>query len=911
MHRRPASLWLALPLCGALAATGAAAQTGRPAPAPTAGLRTPVLQAARASAGIRVDGRLDDDAWAQADTATGFVQQRPSPGAAASQRTEVRVLYDDAALYVAARMHDDRADSIAAPLARRDVTGGLYSDWFDVLVDSYHDRRTGFRFAVNPRGVRRDVYHSNDANEDASWDPVWEVATSVDSAGWTAEFRIPLSQLRFPRAAAGAERTWGVNFSRTLARRDEVAFWSEVPPNYTGLVSRAGDLRGLVGIGTPRRLEVVPYTSARLTREPGEPRDPFFSENELAGSVGADVKAGLPGGLTLSATINPDFGQVEVDPAVVNLSAFETLLPENRPFFVEGVDIFRFGNLLSFISPGYAPYFYTRRIGRAPQLGSQLPAGVPVEYVDVPTQSTILGAAKVSGRTPGGWSVGILDAVTGRESGRYAAFDSAAGRFRTVESPVEPLSNYFVGRARRDFRAGNTLLGGIVTATHRDMEGEVFDPFLRSSAYIGGVDAEHSWSKRTYALSGYVAGSLVNGSEPAIALTQRSSARYFRRPDGTDYLTYDSTLTSMRGYSAAVAFRKTGDWRGSFYYQEISPGFEINDAGYQTRTDQRVLNALYGYRRSRPGSTFRDWFVRAFTGQQWNYGGDHISSGYSVRANATLNNLWSGSATVTLSPRTINDRLTRGGPLSQDPRYYALDGTLGSDPRKPLVGSVQGTYSVDELGGYAHAGLLTLSGRPSETIRFSVQPQLVVDRTINQYVAAPADPLAVETFGRRYVMARLDQTTVAVATRLDWTFSPELSLQLYAQPFLSAAGFSDYKELVATRSFRTESYGRDRGTIEEVAPNRFRVDPDGAGPARPFSFGQAFGQSDFNLRSLRGNAVLRWEWRPGSTLFVVWQQEREGLEYFGDFETGREFRGIFDSPTRNVLLIKATYWLAP
>jgi hypothetical protein len=911
MHRRPTFLRPALALCGALAATGAAAQTGRPAPAASADAPPPVLQASRAASAIRVDGRLDDADWALADTATGFVQLRPTPGAAASQRTEVRVLYDDAALYVAARMHDDHPDSIAAPLARRDVASGLYSDWFDVLVDSYHDRRTGFRFAVNPRGVRRDVYHSNDANEDASWDPVWEVATAVDSAGWTAEFRIPLSQLRFPRAAEGAERTWGVNFSRTVARRDEIAYWSKVPPNFTGLVSQAGDLRGLVGIGTPRRLEVVPYSSARLTREPGEPRDPFFSENEFAGSVGADVKAGLPGGLTLSATINPDFGQVEVDPAVVNLSAFETLLPENRPFFVEGVDIFRFGNLLSFISPGYAPYFYTRRIGRTPQLGGQLPPGVPVEYLDVPTQSTILGAAKVSGRTPGGWSVGIMDAVTGKESGRYAAFDSAAGRFRTVESPVEPLSNYFVGRARRDFRAGNTLVGGIVTATHRDMGDEVFDPFLRSSAYIGGIDAEHSWSKRTYSVSGYVAGSLINGSERAIALTQRSSARYFRRPDAADYLTYDSTRTSMQGYSAALAFRKTGDWRGSFYYQEISPGFEINDAGYQTRVDQRVFNGLYGYRRSKPGPTFRDWFVRVFTAQQWNYGGDHIASSFSARANVTLNNLWNASATLTHAPRTLNDRLTRGGPLTENPRYSGLDASVGSDPRKPLVASVQGSYANDELGGFTRVAGVSLSGRPTSTIRFSVQPQLVLDRNTGQYIAAPADPTATATFGRRYVLADLRQTTVAVGTRLDWTFSPTLSLQLYAEPFVSAGEFSDYKELSRPRSFDTEVYGRDRGTIEEVAPNRFRVDPDGTGPARAFNFGQAFGQSDFNLRSLRGNAVLRWEWRPGSTLFFVWQQEREGLEYFGDFDSGREFRGIFDSPSRNVLLIKATYWLAP
>ncbi len=910
MPRRLTIFRLGLPLCGALVTAPALAQSDRPAQPSVAELRTPSLAAVRAVGPIRVDGRLDDAAWANAEVATDFVQTTPNPRAPASQRTEVRVLYDDGALYVGARMHDDRPDSIAGALARRDPTGRVYSDWFDVLVDSYHDRRTGFRFGVNPRGVRRDVYHSNDANEDASWDPVWEVATSVDSAGWTAEFRIPLSQLRFTRMAEGAERSWGVNFTRAIARRDEVAYWSEIPPNYTGFVSRAGELRGLVGLGAPRRLEMVPYTSGQLTREPGVSADPFYSTNQFAGSVGADIKAGLPGGLTLSATLNPDFGQVEVDPAVVNLSAFETLLPENRPFFVEGVDIFRFGNLLSFISPGYAPYFYTRRIGRPPQLASQLPAGVPVEFADVPNQSTILGAAKVSGRTPGGWSVGILNAVTGRESGRYAAFDSTANRFRTVSSPVEPLSNYFAGRVRRDFNAGNTLVGGILTATNRDMSDEVFTPFLRSSAYVGGIDAEHSWNRRTYALSGYFAGSQVNGSDQAIGLTQRSSARYYRRPDA-DHLSYDSTRTSLGGYSAAVAFRKTGDWRGSFYYQEISPGFEINDVGYQNRTDVRVLNALYGYRRIRPGALVRDYFVRTFTAQSWNFGGDHIGSSMALRGNATFSNLWNGSATFTYAPRTLNDRLTRGGPLAQNPSTYQIDANIVSDPRKMLVASVQGVYAKDELGGWTGAGAVAITGRPSETVRFSVEPSLTVDHNLTQWVTARGDALATGTFFRRDVFATVDQTTLAVAARLDWTFSPTLSLQLYARPFVSAAEFSDYKELLEPRTIDFAVYGKDRGTIDEIAPNVFRADPDGAGPAQSFTFGQAFGQSDFNVRSLRGNAVLRWEWRPGSTLFFVWQQEREGLEYLGNFDGPREFRGIFDAPSRNVFLIKATYWLAP
>ncbi|HEX2190224.1 MAG TPA: DUF5916 domain-containing protein [Longimicrobiaceae bacterium] len=899
---------LALPLCGVLLAAPAAAQTA-------AGPPTPALRASRATAPVRVDGRLDDPAWAAAAVAGGFVQRAPDPGAPASQRTEVRVLYDDAALYVAARMHDDRADSIAAPLARRDAGASVYSDWFDVLVDSYHDRRTGFRFGVNPRGVRRDVYHSDDANEDAGWDAVWEAATRVDSAGWTAEIRIPLSQLRFPRAPAAAERTWGVNFSRVLARRDETSHWSQVPANYVGMVSRAGELGGLVGIGTPRRVELLPYTSARLAREPGDPADPFFSASEVGGSAGADVRAGLPGGLTLSATINPDFGQVEVDPATVNLSAFETLLPENRPFFVEGVDIFRFGSLLSFISPGYAPYFYTRRVGRPPQLAGQLPPGLDVHFLEVPTQSTIMGAAKVSGRTPGGWSVGILDAVTGRESGRYAVADTLSGGLRTVESPVEPLTNYFAGRGRRDFGAGNTVVGGIATATHRDMGDGVFDPFLRSGAYVGGIDAEHSWGGRAYSLSGYVAGSSVHGSPEAIALAQRSSARYFRRPDAA-HLRYDSTRTSLAGYSAAFAFRKTGDWRGSIYYQEVSPGFETNDSGYQTRADLRVLNALYGYRQSRPGKLFREWFVRAFTAQSWNFGGDRVGASYNLRGNATLHGLWSGAATLAYAPRTLSDRATRGGPLIYSPSAYQVDASLGTDPRRPLSATAQGTYAVDEWEGLIRSASVTLSGRPSQTVRFSLSPSVTTLHDPAQWVTARSDTLARATHGRRDVFATVDQATVALAARLDWTFTPALSLQLYAQPFTSAAEFGGYKELSAPRSFEFDVYGSGAGTIARNDDGTYTADPDGTGPARPLTFGQRrggpfTGQGDFNVRSLRGNAVLRWEYRPGSTLFFVWQQRREGLGYLGDFDGTRELRGILDAPGSNVFMVKATYWLAP
>ncbi|HEX6909786.1 MAG TPA: DUF5916 domain-containing protein, partial [Longimicrobium sp.] len=518
-----------------LAAAPLAAQqapAGGPAPASAPDARR-VAGAAALTGQVRLDGRLDDAAWAAAEPLTGFTQAYPNPGAPESQRTEVRVLVGPDALYVGARMFDTAPDSIAAQLSRRDVMS-TYSDRISVFVDSRDDHRTAFGFGVNPRGVKTDSYQYDDTREDLTWDAVWDVATSVDSLGWTAEFRIPFSQLRFP-PRVGGERVWGLGVMRDLARREERSTWAPWTRNAPGFVSSFGQLRGLEAVRAPARLEILPYSSARLERAPGDGADPFYAQNDVAGSVGADFQYGLPGGLTLTGTINPDFGQVEVDPAVVNLTAFETFLPERRPFFVEGSDVFRFGDLTARNQFSYPQYFYSRRVGRAPQ---RRITGGDVAYIDVPDESTILGAFKVSGKTAGGWSVGVMDAVTSREEGRFLTSAGVRGT-----QNVEPLTNYFVGRVRRDLRQGRTVVGGILTATNRDLADSLFDPWLRESAYVAGVDAQHSWKGRAWTLSGFLAGSRVAGSQSILRSTQLSSARYFQRPDA-DHLEYDPERTS-------------------------------------------------------------------------------------------------------------------------------------------------------------------------------------------------------------------------------------------------------------------------------------------------------------------------------------------------------------------------------
>jgi hypothetical protein len=876
---------------------------------------TPSITAVRAGGAIRIDGRITEEAWAAAEAVDDFTQQGPTPGAPATERTEVRVLYDDEALYVAARMDDTRPDSLAAPLSRRDAADVTYSDWINVAVDSHHDRRTAFVFSVNPRGVLVDTYSGNDGGYDAKWDAVWDVATSVDSGGWSAEFKIPFSQLRFGAAPASGERVWGINFFREIARKREVAYWSPIPPGYPGFASRAGTLTGLVGLSAPKRVELLPYVTSNLTRKVGERDNPYYRNNAFAGSVGADLRLGLPKGLTLTATLNPDFGDVEVDPAVVNLTAFETFYPEKRPFFVEGADIFDFGALQAFATQGNPQLFYSRRVGRAPHFalsrGDVLDIG-PVVYADSVRQTTILGAAKVSGRTPGGWSFGVMDALTRREEVRYR--NQEGGEFSV---PVEPLTNYLVGRVRRDMREGNTVVGGVVTATHRD-NGADFEGFLPGRALVAGLDGEHSWGRRTWTVSAFAAVADVRGSPEAIGQLQHSSARYFGRPDA-GHVEFDAMRESLGGYSFGAALRKGGQWRGSAWYQEVSPGFETNDLGFQERADTRSLSLLFGRRMDTQGKRLRNWFVRGFTRHQWNFDGDLIGGGYWVRGSGTLTNLWGFSASAGWVPSVLNDRLTRGGPLGRSAGRWEVELTGNTDDRKRLSGGSYVLYARDDLDGYLGIISPSVLFRPSATLQLRFGPELRLDRTVDQYVRARADTLAVSTLLARYVFGTIDNTTLSLPVRLDWTFTPQLSLQMYAQPFVSAGRYYDYKELTAPRSSDYDVYGRDRGTIEAggtcngLADQGFyAVDPDAGGPARCFRFADP----GFNLRSLRGNAVLRWEYRPGSTLFAVWQQERGGYtdlrgDRVGTFDGPRDVAGIFDQrATRNVLLLKLTYWLA-
>jgi hypothetical protein len=841
-----------------------------------------------------IDGRLDDAIWQHADVAADFVQLRPNPTQPATHRTEARLAYDDAAIYVAMRMHDPAPDSIAAQLARRDATG-IFSDWADVLIDSYNDRRTAYRFSVNPAGVKKDVYHYNDHQEDLGWDAVWDVATRIDEHGWTAEFRIPLSQLRYaPSDSPDDARLWGVQFSRTIARYDEMSFWAPVPPNAPGFVSFAGELAGLRGLGSPKRLEVLPYAVSKVTRAPElATGNPFYRANAPAAALGADLKYGVTSNLTLTGTINPDFGQVEADPSVVNLSAFESFFPERRPFFLEGANLFTMQIGDDGTGEGL---FYSRRIGRAPQRGS-FPG---TDHVDVPEAARILAAAKVTGRTPGGWSIGFFDAVTEGVHARVAR----AGELG--EMPAEPLTNYAVGRVARDFRGGQSNIGGMFTATNRRIDDAALD-FLRSSAYAGGIDWRHRFGGGNFQVDGYVAASSIFGDTLALQLAQRSPARYFQRPDA-GHVEFDPTRTSLHGMAGRFSVGRIGGGRtnGGVGGAFRTPGFEVNDAGFQTNGDQRFAFGWMNYNQFQPGRHFQRWNVGINPNAGWNFDGTRLWSQINSWGSATLNNFWNVNFWFNHSFAGTSVGALRGGPALYRSGANRGNFNISSDRRKPVFFNVGSWASRDHDGqAWQWNGWGSVTVRPSAQFDVMLNPWFNVNRHGWQYVATPTARAADgSSTGRpEYLFAALRQNTVAMTTRVNYTFTPTLSLQLYAQPFISAGAFDSFRRVAApgARAF-TERFVTFDGAAITRTEQQYRAQLDNGEHI-------TFGNPDFNVRQLRSNAVLRWEYRPGSTLFLVWSQSRNGFDRVGDFSFGRDVDQLLATPATNVLLIKMNYWL--
>jgi hypothetical protein len=795
---------------------------------------------------------LTAEGWQTLVPVAAFIQREPKEGAEPSQRTEFRVAYDSTTLYVRVRAFDGEPDKIVTYLTRRDDNSP--GDWLRVFIDSYRDRRTAYEFAVNPSGVKQDRYWFNDTDRDDSWDAVWDVHVSRDRDGWLAEFQIPFSQLRFTPAPTA---TFGFAVVREIGRLNETSTWPLLPRAATGYVSSFGDLEGLSISSSPKRLEVLPYMVADVTRQPTN-GNPLLKASASETTLGVDLKYALTSALTFTGTVNPDFGQVEADPAVVNLSAFETFFNERRPFFVEGSGNFNFnfdnGNM-----------FYSRRIGRSPQGAGDLPGGDTV-YVDSPPQTAILGAGKVTGRV-GKFSIGVLHAVTREE--RAAVVNGAA----PYEQRVEPLTNYSVGRARREF-ADQSSVGFIVTATQRRLTDDL--RFLPSSAVTGGADFDWRFKSR-YALAGYWVGSRVRGDAAAIDRIQQTSAHYFQRPDATAF-TLDPGATTLAGSAARVAIRKIGGERIRFESSAglKSPGFDISDLGFFRRADDKTMNNWLQIRTEKPSRWFRSRFLNFNQYSHWNYDGDFLGGGGNINTHANFTNNWGIGGGFNFNRRYFDDRLSRGGPGGLFEDYNGVWFYINSDDRHAVAFNYNGGFHADGHGSFVREYAPTVTVRPVPAVSVVAGLRIATTATDSQWVSNVTDTRP------HYVFGRLEQTTVSFTGRVSYTMRPTLSLQLYAEPFVSAGDYGSFKELVDGRN------------------------PVYAARYTPFAYAD---NPDFNYRSFRTTNVLRWEYRPGSTLFVVWQQARDGNIDDGAFRFRRDFHDTFNTPGKNVFLVKLAYWL--
>lgn len=805
-----------------------------------------------------IDGVDNDAVWRTAKVISDFKEWQPDEGAKARFRTEAKVAYDAANLYVFVRAFDPHPDSIIRILERRDTW--TPSDMIWLFVDSFHDHRTGYEFGVNAAGAKIDQAIYDDGNEDNAWDAVWDVATKIDSLGWTAEFRIPLSQLRYDKSK---EHTFGFTIDRDIYRYSERVSWPLFRQSQAGLVSQFGELGGLKDLQAPRPFEALPYLLAKNSAKIAN--NTYSSGSDV--TIGGDLKYRIGPNLTLDATVNPDFGQVESDPAVLNLTAYETFFDERRPFFVAGRGLFSFTVNCSQVNCNNEGLYYSRRIGRTPELASTFGDTVPEQ----PT--TILGAAKLLGRFPSGLVIGVLDAATQRAVG-------------SRDTTYEPATNYAVVRVRQDMRNGNSSVGAMLTAVNRSLD-YWSSPYLAQSAYVDALDFRHRFLNNQYEISGSVDQSNVSGTPAAILALQTDAVHYYQRPDAG--LPLDSSRTLLAGDAEEFKFDKVGGQHLMFEtaYQRRSAGFEINDLGYLRRADQTSWNTWVGWFDRRATSWYNRFQWNNNWWQYWTTSGLPLEAAYNSNVHITFKNNASFNAggTVGQLGKTYDDRDARGGPAFRQDSYYAPWAGVSGDDRHAVVPSLNYNYFSSSQGRNTSTTLspeidVKTGGRFSSAFAFSWAHNITDNQWYNNYTDS--------TNVTHYTFAHLDQYTTSATVRLNYTFTPNVSLQAYIQPFISKGTYTNVRELSATP--RAASYD-----------NRYTAYGDTAVTSDP---------GGFNFKEFQSNLVFRWEYKPGSTLFVVWNEGRQGstsLEGNMDFEG--DVRDLMKLHPANTVIVKMAYWL--
>ena len=836
----------------------------------------------------KIDGIIDESVWNSVEWTGDFVQFEPFSGQPATEKTEFKVVYDDNYLYFAVRCHDSSPDSIVKRMSRRD---GDIGDWVKIVIDSYHDYRTAFSFGVSAAGVKIDEIITDDSNWDASWDPIWYVKTASDDAGWAVEASIPFSQLRFGKQE---EYVWGLEVGRRLYRKEEYSIWQFVSPTAAGFLNRIGELHGIRNIRPKKQREIVPYAAFGRESYQRDADNPYADGIDYLKNAGIDGKLGITNNLTLDFTLNPDFGQVEADPSEVNLTTFETKFNEKRPFFIEGKNILSL-NLLSGGGPLSADnLFYSRRIGRYPSYSPDLEDN---EYIDSPDKTSILGAFKVTGRTQNGWSIGLLESITQREIAEIYSEEE------THTITVEPFTNYFISRVKKDMNQSNTILGAMVTATNRNITDSYLDEFMHRQAYSAGIDFFHQWKEKTYYVSFISTVSRVMGSREAILNTQTSAPHYYQRPFA-DHLSVDSTRRHLDGFGSTLQAGKAGNgkWMYLCWITLRSPGLNLNDAGYMNRNDEIQQVAWLGFRQREPFSIFRNFNLNF---NQWygsSFGLESRYFGGNINANWTFKNYWNMGFGVDRDQKNISTETLRGGPALLYDGSFNFYPNIQTDERKKIQLGYFSYYNWrDHKTARTQNHEFNVRLQVSDACNLSVNPGISKRYDKIEYVATLDELEDV-----RYIRGTIKQTTAYMTLRFDYNITPDFTIQFYGMPFLSAGRYSDFKYIsdADADNFldRFTTYEENQ-MVYNSADEVYEVDENTDGITD-----YTFDEPDFHIFDFNSNLVIRWEYRPGSIVFIVWSQKRNEFLSTGNFRMWDDTQTLFkDTYPHDVLLVKLSY----
>lgn len=843
---------------------------------------------------IDIDGRINESAWIFTPSSSHFVQRDPLEGEPATQQTDFSIIYDEEYLYIAIRALTDDNSKIKGILSRRDVD--TPSDWVFVSIDSYNDNRTAFEFGLNPVGVKMDARRFDDTNEDTNWDAVWDGKTSIDEKGWYAEFKIPFRELRFD---GKVKKQWGIQVSRYIAENNEQSYWSYWPKEEDGYVRHYGELDGLENIPNQKRVYVMPYITGSYNttddlRTPVHPNSYNYTEN-----IGLDAKVGLTNNLTFDLTINPDFGQIEADPAELNLSAFESYFEEKRPFFVEGGNIFNFSLGLGDGDQSTNSLFYTRRIGRTPHDYADDDDG----YETNPSSTRILSAGKISGKTSNGWSIGVLDAITRKEIGTV----KFANGTPTINQTVEPLTNYFVSRIQKDLREGKTTVGGLFTATNRNIEDEHLD-YLHNKAYTTGIDFDHYMFNDKYELEGAFAFSDVYGSEEAIFETQTNSRHYFQRPNA-DHLNVDSLATNLKGFGHKLAFSKIrGEhWRWALGEWAFSPKFEANDLGFNRQSDTQVQFVWAQYRKDDPGKFLRRYSINFNAWRGATFGTESTGDGGNINGNIIFMNYWNIGSGINLGLPGWHTTATWGGPAVRTEARQNWWGYIASDNRKKINMETLTWIGQNGSGSKWYGIEPNINWRPSQ--KLSISAKINYNNMFDSWANWPdyGQVEDAQTGNFDFLMCEMDQKTISATLRLDLTLTPNLSIQYYGSPFITTGKYYNFKKLVdpngETFSDRFLEYDKSVQSYNN-GDEIWEIDYDEDG-----IINYEISNLDFNYQQFNSNLVIRWEYKTGSSIYLIWSQGASDYIENSAMDYTKDMRNLFRTNIDNVILLKFSYLL--